>query len=267
MTIAAIETFTSAKKMRRVLLSTLLGLWMAERPVLAFSPSARRISASDSLIAIASVPRHSFALSGAFYNDFNQGQDDDDSDDEDDDEIDPDSLGDWRLFRKNLASAAMSSSSTSSSEQLGANVMNPTTSTTQRPRSVSKPNEEILKTQSEALYDEYVREAWAHTIARVRSVGLLAPCYVGSSISCCLVALFIIARSWWSRCSPAVGSRTISKPSSFDCRHQAPPGTGQEGRHYSASAIQPSCLVSQGAKDGGAGNARHCRTWWRRGPY
>ena len=71
----------------------------------------------------------------------------DDDDDDDDDEIDPDSLGDWRAFRRSLAT---------------------TEATTQEADSSSPENELVLRTQNEALAKEY-KTVWAHETSTVRA--------------------------------------------------------------------------------------------------
>jgi hypothetical protein len=92
-----------------------------------------------------------------FYNDFDDesidaGNDDDDEED-DDDFIDTDQLGDWRTFRMNLAETG--------------------SPTDKKPKdaprkSVSRENEEVLRSQSKFLADEYEKGMWAHDTATVR---------------------------------------------------------------------------------------------------
>lgn len=81
------------------------------------------------------------------------------------DEIDPDSLGDWRVFRRNLAAAEARKAAEIAQDDeptlLASSSFTPS-------KSVSKLNEHILRTQSESLYDEYVHGVWAHTTATVR---------------------------------------------------------------------------------------------------
>lgn len=119
---------------------------------------------------------------------FMTSDDDDDGDDEEEDAIDPNSLGDWRKFRMNLANSGLSTpessgSSTidgidlgggetkdaSSSSPAAASEAATTTSTTtttasssSRPKSVSKRNERLLDSQNAALAEEYLTGAWAH---------------------------------------------------------------------------------------------------------
>ena len=94
-----------------------------------------------------------------FYNDFEDesidagNDDDDDDEEEDDDYIDTEQLGDWRTFRLNLAETG-----------------NPTDKKSKdaRRKSVSKENEEVLRSQSIFLADEYEKGMWAHDTAKVR---------------------------------------------------------------------------------------------------
>ena len=97
---------------------------------------------------------------------------------DDDDYIDEDSLGDWRSFRKNLANSAASISTARSSidgidlseESISATITSEssTSSSTintdnqQRPKSVSKQNEQLLEAQNSALAKEYLDGVWAH---------------------------------------------------------------------------------------------------------
>ncbi|GKY90370.1 hypothetical protein MPSEU_000011000 [Mayamaea pseudoterrestris] len=161
------------RRTRQVVLSTLLSLWASECCfVVGFSPAPRLDSSSQQRIATASPRRKQqtsspTVLQRSFYDDFD---DEESLENQDKDEIiDPDSLGDWRLFRRNLA-AMTATSSDSSSPLLDTSVP---VKTTQRPRSVSKLNEEILKTQSESLHEEYTTGVWAHTIATPEVGGLL----------------------------------------------------------------------------------------------
>lgn len=70
-------------------------------------------------------------------------------DDDEDDYIDTDSLGDWRNFRKSL------------------------TMTAEKPRPVSKENEELLATQNQQLFQEYKSGAWAHETSTPEIGGLV----------------------------------------------------------------------------------------------
>ena len=105
--------------------------------------------------------------------------------DDDDDYIDEDSLGDWRSFRMNLANnpAGVSEASTSSSSIDGIDLSSEdassktitsesatssdtatttSSSSSQRPKSVSKQNEQLLSAQNSALAEEYINGVWAH---------------------------------------------------------------------------------------------------------
>jgi hypothetical protein len=80
-----------------------------------------------------------------FYNDF-EGFD---NNDDDEGYIDTNQLGDWRAFRKSLGGET-------------------------QVKSVSKENEDVLRTQSKALADEYMNEVWAHATATPELGGFLA---------------------------------------------------------------------------------------------
>ncbi|KAK1735895.1 DUF179 domain-containing protein [Skeletonema marinoi] len=99
--------------------------------------------------------------------------------DDDDDYIDEDSLGDWRSFRMNLANSATSTSSSSSIDGIdlsddssppstaitseeSSSSSTTSTSTKERPKSVSKQNEQLLSAQNSALAEEYINGVWAH---------------------------------------------------------------------------------------------------------
>ncbi len=100
-------------------------------------------------------------------------------DDEDDDYIDDSDLGDWRSFRKTLVDTGLSADSAEEGyigeeTDLGDNegdsddiadedVIDASAgSKFERPKSVSKANEELLKEQSEELAKEYIEGVWAH---------------------------------------------------------------------------------------------------------
>jgi hypothetical protein len=91
-------------------------------------------------------------------------EDDDEDDEEDDDEddeirIDPDSLGDWRTFRRNLAATP------ETAEEIVTSVEGTTTEETTTVR-MEQPNEKVLKAQSEELAKEYTG-VWAHETSTV----------------------------------------------------------------------------------------------------
>jgi len=104
----------------------------------------------------------------------NEGEDVDD-DDDDDEYIDDSSLGDWRAFRANLATSGIStgeSSEGSSSSSDGA-IETSAPPKQSRPKSVSRKNEQLLKSQNEALYREYESGVWAHEAPTAEVGGLL----------------------------------------------------------------------------------------------
>ncbi|KAL7532992.1 hypothetical protein ACHAWF_004306, partial [Thalassiosira exigua] len=107
-------------------------------------------------------------------------------DGDDDAAIDPDSLGDWRAFRMNLASggAGSPSSVTSSAPSVDGidleDATGPPRAATaapaapSRPSSVSSRNEALLGTQNAALAEEYLGGgAWAHCTAVPEAGGLV----------------------------------------------------------------------------------------------
>jgi hypothetical protein len=83
--------------------------------------------------------------------------------DDDEDEIDPDSLGDWRAFRRNLSFSSDGDSTGSDSSEAAVSKKN-------KARAVSKENEELLKSQSSQLGQEYVSGVWAHETSTVRTI-------------------------------------------------------------------------------------------------
>lgn len=99
----------------------------------------------------------SLFMGSVFFNDFGEDAAGNDDDDDDDSVIDPDSLGDWRTFRRNLASESTNESNNKER-----------TIQTKRPVSVSRGNEEVLKSQSKTLAAEYMNDLWAHEVATVR---------------------------------------------------------------------------------------------------
>jgi hypothetical protein len=131
-------------------------------------------------------------------------RDDGDDDEDDDGSIDPNSLGDWRKFRLNLANsnavgasssassidgmdlggasssaaaaatAASSSASSAASSAVAAPPAGAGSSSSPRPKSVSRRNEELLSAQNAALAEEYSRGgAWAHESAVPEVGGLV----------------------------------------------------------------------------------------------
>lgn len=100
-------------------------------------------------------------------------------DDEDDDEIE---LGDWRAFRSNLAETGIRTPDDAARDDAADDDGDETTTAAaasslepprRRPRSVSRANEELLRTQSSNLAEEYASGAWAHEIGEVEVGGLV----------------------------------------------------------------------------------------------
>lgn len=119
--------------------------------------------------------------------------------------IDPNTLGDWRKFRMNLANSNTGGSASSSpllssaassidgmdlwNNSLSSTTAEPTTTTTtsvasipstdesksspRRPKSVSKMNEKLLSAQNTALAEEYIHWVWAHESATPEVGGLV----------------------------------------------------------------------------------------------
>jgi hypothetical protein len=122
--------------------------------------SGSPLSPLRSRIAARSASVTKLLSSENFYNDFDDesidaGNSNDNDDDDDDDYIDSERLGDWRTFRMNLAVTGSPTDKKSSG--------------TPR-KSVSKENEEVLRSQSKLLADEYANGMWAHDTAKVRSL-------------------------------------------------------------------------------------------------
>lgn len=95
----------------------------------------------------------------------------DSNSEDEDDYIDDADLGDWRSFRKTLVDSGLSSETsdegyigeqTPSSDSGSSDIDASKGSTVDRPKSVSKKNEELLKSQSEELAKEYRDGVWAH---------------------------------------------------------------------------------------------------------
>jgi hypothetical protein len=123
------------------------------------------------------------AESDNLYNDF----DNDDIEDEDD-YIDSTELGDWRKFRMNLAETGTASDKKTSSEA---------------PRkSVSKENEEVLRSQSKTLAEEYESGIWAHEAPKVCIFYLVSYAYFLTT-QCSLAHTPVLARSRGPRRTPA----------------------------------------------------------------
>lgn len=95
-----------------------------------------------------------------------RNQEEEDEEDDDEDEIDPDSLGDWRAFRRNLSFSSDGDSTGSDSSEAAVSKKN-------KARAVSKENEELLKSQSSQLGQEYVSGVWAHETSTPEVGGLV----------------------------------------------------------------------------------------------
>jgi hypothetical protein len=116
-------------------------------------------------------------------------------DDDEDDYIDTDSLGDWRNFRKSL------------------------TMTAEKPRPVSKENEELLASQNQQLFQEYKSGAWAHETSTVRYMtskqwAVLA--FTNSHLCASSLATFCncglcTAGNWWFSRTNAVRDGIVSQ--------------------------------------------------------
>ena len=101
--------------------------------------------------------------SSSFYDDFECDDDfeeEEEDDDDDYDTIDPESLGDWRNFRRNLAQSEVASSL--DEDDIEDELRMPAKT------SVSRENEDILSSQNEKLAEEYKNGVWAHEVTTVR---------------------------------------------------------------------------------------------------
>lgn len=105
----------------------------------AFSFTQQQKNARRSFLTRSSRQANAWPLYNAFY-------DEEEEDDEEDDEIDADSLGDWRDFRRNLAGMTSNESKTAVSKSSAG----------------SAENEQVLRTQNEVLANEYKTGVWAH---------------------------------------------------------------------------------------------------------
>ena len=108
----------------------------------------------------------------------------DNDDDDYDESINPDDLGDWRTFRMNLANTDISSTSTSSIDGIeleetnevspsSSSIIATTSKKAERPKSVSKRNEQLLSAQNSVLAEEYRTGVWAHESAIPEVGGLV----------------------------------------------------------------------------------------------
>jgi hypothetical protein len=128
-----------------------------------------------------------------FEDDEEDDDEDDDEEDDDDDEIriDPDSLGDWRTFRRNLAATPETEG------EAGTTTTEGTSFATEKPTVVRQdsPNEKVLKAQSEELAKEYTG-VWAHEISTVSIVFTVLQCSARLYVEC--VLYFTILEYHWS---------------------------------------------------------------------
>jgi hypothetical protein len=143
-----------------------------------FSCSRHRTSFTAGAAAAAISTRTNLAL---FSNRFPSDEEKDDNNDEEDDEyITTDSLGDWRNFRRNLslqlendhdddvddddADGDFKDSEDNSNSTRQSNSRKKSLSV----QSVSKDNEEVLRSQNKNLAEEYLNGVWAHQTSTVR---------------------------------------------------------------------------------------------------
>ena len=208
--------------------------------------------------------------------------DDDGDDDDDDGSIDPNSLGDWRKFRMNLADSnaagafsssspappsassidgmdlgdapASSSSSSSSPSAIAASPAGiGSTPPPPRPKSVSRRNEELLVAQNAALAEEYARDggAWAHGTAVPEVGGLVcrmpleAEVYRGSAGSTLLrarLASFLDSEEYGSGADDLAAGARRSATT--------PPPSSGPGSPASAGGV----VVDDDDYDGGGGD-------------
>lgn len=98
-----------------------------------------------------------------------------------DDEIDADSLGDWRDFRRGLSETGIITSESTDSN---------TNSKKSKKKSVSKQNEELLKSQNEELSQEYETSVWAHETGSPEVGGLVCRLPLEGRFFMCILLLF-----------------------------------------------------------------------------
>jgi hypothetical protein len=104
----------------------------------------------------------SFDVTPSFDDEDDEDEDDDEEEDDDDEiRIDPDSLGDWRTFRRNLAATPDTEGGETAGIELGTAAAEGATTVRQE-----QPNEKVLKAQSEELALEYTG-VWAHETSTV----------------------------------------------------------------------------------------------------
>ena len=136
------------------LLPIFFSLWLTQKGAAFTAPSVlSRSSRQTTQVFSSSSPDN-------YYNDF-EGYGDNDGDD-DDGYIDTDNLGDWRTFRMNLSETGVATDKKQDSVPR---------------KSVSKANEEVLRSQSEALSEEYINGVWSHESPVVSLRLPDGPCY------------------------------------------------------------------------------------------
>ena len=102
--------------------------------------------------------------------------DEEDGVSDDEEYIDDSLLDDWRVFRANLANSGIPTQSEdrmSDKSSGGAGSSDDSPVASSRPKSVSKRNEKLLKSQNAELYKEYESGVWAHEAPAPEVGGLL----------------------------------------------------------------------------------------------
>eukprot|EP00544_Gedaniella_sp_CCMP2646_P008571 CAMPEP_0202480610 /NCGR_PEP_ID=MMETSP1361-20130828/525_1 /ASSEMBLY_ACC=CAM_ASM_000849 /TAXON_ID=210615 /ORGANISM="Staurosira complex sp., Strain CCMP2646" /LENGTH=432 /DNA_ID=CAMNT_0049108055 /DNA_START=66 /DNA_END=1364 /DNA_ORIENTATION=+ len=112
-------------------------------------PASAAFLTQQSTCSFVSRRESSFQCSSSRYHQ------EEEEEDEDDDEIDADSLGDWRAFRRNLAGMT------------NADEHEPSVA------KISTENEKVLRTQNQVLANEYKTGAWAHETSMPEVGGLV----------------------------------------------------------------------------------------------
>ncbi|KAG7348302.1 ACR COG1678 domain containing protein [Nitzschia inconspicua] len=127
------------------------------------------------------------------YPSFDGEDEDDDENDDEDEYIDTDTLGDWRNFRRSLTlvmeedeinadgdsdtTTSLSSKTQVSTKDGDAEQLSKPKSKSQKKsvsvKSVSKDNEEVLKSQNKNLAEEYLNGVWAHETSTPEVGGLV----------------------------------------------------------------------------------------------
>mmetsp|Transcript_110192 Transcript_110192/g.318487 ORF Transcript_110192/g.318487 Transcript_110192/m.318487 type:complete len:465 (-) Transcript_110192:212-1606(-) len=140
---------------RQVLPLLMLALWeMHSSSAFSLLPNSSSQQQNRALCRPKDMPRKPILLHQAL-----RDEEEDDDDDDDDDYIDTDSLGDWRNFRRSLS---MLEEGNEDPEQKK-----------EATKTVSKENEELLRSQNEALHEEYMTGVWAHETSTPEVGGLV----------------------------------------------------------------------------------------------